>query len=81
MAGVREHAERAIQIAGEHDLAYWFALGVIFRAWAMAAPGEETPESSAALQERARCSPMRFADSPTHSTRSRSMPLVRSSTS
>jgi tetratricopeptide (TPR) repeat protein len=51
VAGVREHAERAIQIAGEHDLAYWFALGVIFRAWAMAAAGEETPESSAALQK------------------------------
>ena len=51
VAGVREHAERAIHVAGEHDLAYWLAIGVVFRAWAMAAAGEETLESAAALKQ------------------------------
>jgi hypothetical protein len=51
VAGVREHAERAIEIAGEHDLAYWLAVGAIFRAWAMAAADEHTPAGTAALKQ------------------------------
>jgi tetratricopeptide (TPR) repeat protein len=50
VAGVREHAERAIQIAGEHDLTYWLAIGTVFRAWAVTASGADTPADSATLK-------------------------------
>jgi tetratricopeptide (TPR) repeat protein len=51
VAGVHEHAERSMQIAGEHDLAYWLAIGAIFRSWAAAAAGTAITESTAALTQ------------------------------
>jgi adenylate cyclase len=39
-AAVRQHADASIQTSREHDFGQWLALGLMFRAWSVAALGD-----------------------------------------